>query len=75
MESVINARPLTYVLDDGEGVSYPITPSQIVYGRHVMVTPNDSHLEVVSSQELLITRAKHHRKKLADFGKDEGMII
>jgi len=61
VESVINARPLTYVFDDGEGVSYPITPSQLLYGRHVMLTPNDSHLEVVITQELLTKRAKHHR--------------
>ena len=68
IESVLNARPLTYVFDDGEGVSYPITPSQLSYGRNVMLTPNDSHLEVVSTQELLTKRAKHHRKLLADFG-------
>jgi len=61
VESVINARPLTYVFDDGEGVSYPIMPSQLLYGRHVMLTPNDSHLEVVITQELLTKRAKHHR--------------
>ena len=68
IESVLNARPLTYVFDDGEGVSYPITPSQLSYGRNVMLTPNDSHLEVDSTQELLTKRAKHHRKLLADFG-------
>ena len=69
IESVVNARPLTYVFDDVEGVSYPITPSQLLYGRNVMLTPNDSHLEVVSTQELLTKRAKHHRKLLADFSK------
>ena len=52
-----------------EGVSYPIMPSQLLFGRNVMLTPNDSHLEVVSTQELLAKRAKHHRKLLADFGK------
>ena len=69
IELVVNARPLTYVFDDVEGVSYPITPSQLLYGRNVMLTPNDSHLEVVSTQELLTKRAKHHRKLLADFSK------
>ena len=49
IESVINARPLTLVFDGVEGVPYPITPSQLLYGRNVMLAPNDSHLEVVST--------------------------
>ena len=27
IESVINSRPLTFVYDDSEGISYPLTPS------------------------------------------------
>ena len=69
IESVINARPLTDVFDDAQGVSYPIIPSQLLCGRNVMVTPNESHLEVVSMQELLANRAKHQCNLLADSGK------
>ena len=29
VESVINARPLTYVQDDSEGVNYALTPSHL----------------------------------------------
>lgn len=29
VEAVINARPLTYVYDDQESVSYPLTPSDL----------------------------------------------
>ena len=35
IESVINARPLTYIYDDTEGISYPLTPSQLVNGRNL----------------------------------------
>ena len=33
VEGVINARPLTYVYDDNESVLYPLTPSDLIYGR------------------------------------------
>jgi len=34
-EAVLDNRPLTYVYDDEEGVSYPLTPAQLVYGRQI----------------------------------------
>ena len=37
VESVINARPLTYIYDNSEGVSYPLTPSHLIYGRRITV--------------------------------------
>ena len=33
VESVINARPLTYVYDDTEGYSYPLCPSHLLCRR------------------------------------------
>ena len=32
IESVINARPITYVYDDANSISYPLSPSDLVYG-------------------------------------------
>ena len=32
IESVINARPITYVYDDTNSISYPLSPSNLVYG-------------------------------------------
>lgn len=32
IEGVLNARPLTYVYDDRESISYPLTPSSLIYG-------------------------------------------
>jgi hypothetical protein len=40
VETTINNRPLTYMYDDTEGVSYPLTPSDLIYGRKIAVTPN-----------------------------------
>ena len=36
-QCVINVRPITYVFDGTEGVSYPITPSQLINGRNLLM--------------------------------------
>ena len=69
IESVINSRPLTYIYDDTEGVTYPLTPSQLIYGRNVTLAPNESYLAVVSTHETLTKRLKYHRKLLSEFSK------
>ena len=52
IEGVINARPITYVYDDSKDVSYPLTPSKLIYGRYISVTPNDKHLITRTHQSL-----------------------
>ena len=69
IEGVINARSITYVYDDSEGISYPLTPSQLIYGRNVSVAPNDKHFEITSTHQSLTRRARHHRKVLNNFTK------
>ena len=32
VEAIVNSRPLTYVYDNLEGVSYAISPSHLLYG-------------------------------------------
>ena len=32
VESVINCRPLTYIYDDQEGISFALRPSHLIYG-------------------------------------------
>ena len=67
METVINSRPLTYVEDDQDGVSYTLSPSHLVNGRQVANTPNDCHFEIMSTNSSLTQRARHHRHLLQQF--------
>jgi len=64
IESVINARPLTYVYDDQEGISYALTPAHLIYGRRLATTPNASHLEVCSTHKTLTKRSRNQRHLL-----------
>lgn len=64
IESVINARPITYVYDDQESISYPLTPSDLIYGRRVNSTPNSAPHEVISTYKSLTRRARHHKSLL-----------
>ena len=51
IESVVNSRPLTYVFDDNEEISYPLTPSHLVNGRNLNRLPNDAYFEVCNTYE------------------------
>ena len=67
VEGLINARPLTYVYDDEESISYPLTPSDLIYGRRISTTPNCQYYEITSTYESLTKRLKHHRHLLGQF--------
>jgi hypothetical protein len=67
VESVINARPITYVYDDEESVSYALTPSHLINGRMITAMPNDHHYEIVSTSTTLSQKAKHQRNILRKF--------
>ena len=67
VEGVINARPLTYVYDDRESISYPLTPSDLIYGRRITVSPNSQHHEILSTYNSLTKRLNHNRFLLGQF--------
>ena len=67
IETTINNRPLTYVYDDVEGISYPLTPSQLIYGRQISLTPNDRQFDIVSTNCSLTKKAKSQRRLLEQF--------
>ena len=69
VEGVINTRPLTYVHDDNEGISYPLTPSHLINGRNLSSLPNNTYFEIVSTYESLSKRARYHRFLLGQFTK------
>ena len=53
IEGVINSRPLTYVYDDEQSISYPLTLSELIYGRRITSAPNAAHYEVISTNHSL----------------------
>ena len=67
VEGVINSRPITYVFDDKEGISCPLTPSHLVNGRNLLHLPNYRYHEVVSTYETLSKRARYSRFLLGHF--------
>ena len=67
IEGIVNSRPISYVYDDSEGVSYALTPSHLIYGRRITTIPSDTHFEIISTHQSLTKRAKHHRQMLANF--------
>ena len=69
IEATINNRPLTYMYDDEEGISYPLTRSQLIYGRQINVSPNDKQFEIVSTHQALTKKAKYQKRLLGQFTK------
>lgn len=67
IELVVNSRPLTYMEDDQDGASYTLFPWYLINGRRVTNTANDNHFEVISTNESLTRRARHHRHLLHQF--------
>ena len=64
-ESVINSRPITHVCDDEGSNSYPLTPSDVIYGRRISTNFNTSHQEIMSTYQSSTRRLRHHKKPLA----------
>ena len=69
VEGVINSRPIIYVFDDNEGISYSLTPSHLINGRYLMHLPHYRYHEVVSTYETLSKRARYSRFLLGHFTK------
>ena len=64
IESVINSRPITYVYDDEDSNSYPLSPSDLIYGRRISTNPNTAHQEIISTYQSLTRRLRHHKNLL-----------
>ena len=67
IESVINGRPLTFVYDDSEGISYALTPAHLLYGHRLATSPSGNHFEVTSTSNSLTRRAKNQKRLLNQF--------
>ena len=69
VERTLNNRPLTYLYDDDEGVSQPLTPADLIYGRQIITTLNGRQFEVKSTARALTKRARHQFRVLDQFTK------
>jgi hypothetical protein len=67
IEGTLNNRPLTYVYDEEHGISYPLTPSALIYCRTIATSANDKHYDVISTNQMLTRRERYHRTVLKHF--------
>ena len=67
VEAIVNSRPLTYVYDDMEGVSYSISSSHLFYGRRITRKPNREAYEVTSTHDALLKKSKQQRHTMNRF--------
>jgi hypothetical protein len=67
IESTLNSMLLTYIYDEQEGVSYPLTPLYLIYGRRITTKPSDSHFEIACTIKTLTKRAKYQNRILKNF--------
>ena len=67
IEATLNNRPLTYVHDDSEGVSYALTPADLIYGHRVATSPNGQQFDITSTNKALTKQAKHQFRMLNNF--------
>lgn len=67
IEATLNNRPLTFMYDDEQGISYALTPSHLICGRQVTSISNDKHCEIVSTNQSLTKRARYHQRVLNQF--------
>ena len=58
IECTLNNCPLTYLYDEID-VSQPLTPADLIYGRHIVETANGRHFEVISIAQSLTKRARY----------------
>ena len=69
IEAAINNRPLTYMYDDENGITYPLTPSDLIYGHQLSTSPNSRHFDVTSTSKTLNKKARHHFRLLENFNR------
>ena len=62
----------SYVYDDEEGISYPLTPFQLVYGRQISFTPSDRQFDIISTNQALTKRAKNQRRLYYSNSQSDG---
>ena len=45
VEATLNNRPITYMYDDHNGISNPLTPASLIYCQRVSQTVNETQVD------------------------------
>jgi hypothetical protein len=45
---------MTFVYGNEDGISYPLTPAALIYGRNIATTPNARQFKVISTNKFFI---------------------
>lgn len=65
IEATLNNRPFTYIYDDEQSISYPLTLASLIYGRRLASTPNGGHYQQITNKSL--TRCANQFRVLKNF--------
>jgi hypothetical protein len=70
VERIINSRPITYIYDDREAISYALTPSHLMNGRSISTIPSSQHYDVISCTNQTLTRISRHQIEPSKWKRD-----
>ena len=68
IEGLLNSRPLTYIYDS-ESISFPLSPSHLVYGCRIVNSPKGQYFEVISTNKSLTRKLRHHQSLLENYAR------
>ena len=69
IEATLNNRPLTYMYDDNEGLSYALTSADLIYGHRLVTSPGGRQFEVTSTAKTSTRRYKYQFRILNNVKK------
>ena len=75
IEATLNNRLLTYVCDDTEGLSYALTPADLIYGHRLAKSLDGRQFEVTSTAKTLTKRSSTSFVLLINLSRSCGRII
>ena len=69
IETTLSKKPLTYIYEDEEGLSNPLTPADLIYCGQIATMLHQRHCNVISTFQSLTKRARYHFRLLKGLTK------
>ena len=60
IEATINNLLLIYMYSDENGIAYPLTPSDLIYGCQLSTDPNSRHFDITTTSKNVTKKARYH---------------